>query len=67
MVFYPKKVANCFKKVFTTVASKLVDKLPSSFNLFHTEPPTFLIFYRNSLYKGTGNTVLTLLIIRIIL
>ena len=33
----PKKVANCFNGFFTTVASKLVNKLPSSFNLFHTE------------------------------
>ena len=34
--FDPKEVANCFNKFFTTVASNLVDKLPSSFNLFHT-------------------------------
>ena len=45
--FDPKKVANCFNKFSTTVASNLVDKLPSSFNLFHTESPTFQIFYKS--------------------
>ena len=40
-----KKVANCFNNFFTTFASKLVDKLPSSFNLFHTESLTFKQFY----------------------
>ena len=39
--FDPNKVANCFHIFFTTVASNLVDKLPSRFNLFHTEYPTF--------------------------
>ena len=32
---------------FTTVASNLVDKLPSSFNLFHTESRTFQNFYNS--------------------
>ena len=36
-----KNVANCFNNFFTTVASKMVDKLPSSFNLFHIESFTF--------------------------
>ena len=44
--FDPKKVANCFNGFFTTVASNLVDKLPSSFNLFHTESSTFQNFYK---------------------
>ena len=43
--FGPKKMANCFNKFFTHVASNLVDKLPSSFHLFHTESPTFQNFY----------------------
>ena len=29
-------MAKCFNKFFTTVALNLVDKLLSSFNLFHT-------------------------------
>ena len=41
-----RKVANCFNKFFITDASNLFDKLPSSFNLFHTESPTFQIFYK---------------------
>ena len=45
--FDPKKVTNCFNKFSTTVASNLVDKLPSSFNLFHTESPTFQNFYKS--------------------
>ena len=45
--FDPKMVANCFNNFFTTVASNLVDKLPSSFNLFHTESPTFQNFYNS--------------------
>ena len=44
--FDPKKVANCFYGFFTTVAPNLVDKLPSSFNLFHTESSTFQNFYK---------------------
>ena len=39
-------VANCFDKFFTTVASNLVDKLPSSFNLLHLGSPTFQNFYK---------------------
>ena len=35
--FDPKKVANCFNGFFTTVASNLVDKLPSSFNLSYRD------------------------------
>ena len=44
---------NCFsfikhtRKLITTVASNLVDKLPPSFNLFHTESPTFHNFYKS--------------------
>ena len=46
-------VFNCFSiikhtcKFFTTVASNLVDKLPSSFNLFYTESPTFHNLYKS--------------------
>ena len=49
--FDPKKVANCFNGFFTTVASNLVDKLPSSFNLFHTESSTFQNFYKGKNVK----------------
>ena len=45
--FDPKKVENCFNNFFTTVASNLVDKLPSSFTLFHTESSTFQNFYNS--------------------
>ena len=47
----PKKVANCFDNFFTTVASKLVDKLSSSFNLFHTESLTFKEFYVRKMFR----------------
>ena len=43
--FGPTKVTECFNKFFTSFASNLVDKLPSSFHLFHTESPTFQNFY----------------------
>ena len=49
--FDPKKVANCFNGFFTTVASNLVDKLPSSLNLFHTESSTFQNFYKGKNVK----------------
>ena len=44
-------MANCFNGFFTTVASNLVDKLPSSFNLFHTESSTFQYFYKGKNVK----------------
>ena len=50
--FDPKKEANCFNGFFTTVASNLVDKLPSSFNLFHTESSTIQNFYKGKNVKG---------------
>ena len=43
--FDPKKVANCFNNFYTTTASNLVEKLPSPFNLFHTDSPTFQEFH----------------------
>ena len=49
--FDPKKVANCLNKFFITVASNLVDKLPSSYNLFHTESSTFQNFYRGKMFR----------------
>ena len=44
--FDPKRVANCFNGFFTTVSSNLVDKLSSSFNLFHTASSTFQNFHK---------------------
>ena len=43
--FDPKKVANCLNNFFTTIASNLVEKLPSPFNLFHIDSPIFQEFY----------------------
>ena len=38
-------MANCFNNFFTTVASNLVDKLPSSFKLFNSDSSKFQEFY----------------------
>ena len=45
LVLALKKVANCFNNVITTVALNFANKLPSSFNLFHLESPSFQNFY----------------------
>ena len=43
--FEPKKIANHFNTFFTTVASRLVNKLPSPTNLFSVESCRFKEFY----------------------
>ena len=45
--FDPKRVANCFNNFFATVASNLVDKLPSSFSVFHTVFHFSIFFVKN--------------------
>ena len=42
----PLRIANHFNNFFTTVASKLVDKLPSPSKLFDTDSYAFLNFYK---------------------
>ena len=49
-----KIVAHFFKNFFARVASHLSDKLPSGFNLFHTDSQMFQQWHRESYLNTFG-------------